>query len=86
VKRRSAPRAAEPAPWERPGYTFSIGWPAGYVGTIRGEAVDRSAIARRNRERRVALGDTGTIVGLSRKGAKEGAPARAKLSRCRARE
>ena len=72
-------------PWEAPGYRFSIGWPAGAGDAIQPAKVDASAISRKNREKRVAQGDTGTMVGLTRKGPKEGQPDKARLLPTRGR-
>jgi hypothetical protein len=46
---------AVPAPWEEPGYTFSIGWPYGYVPTasqlppMKRSTLEHAADSRRAR-------------------------------------
>jgi hypothetical protein len=67
-------------PWEKPGYTFSIGWPTGYVPVAADQALRASKKGQNvtmNSEKfsalraaRIARGDTranGTIAGLSNK-------------------
>jgi hypothetical protein len=57
-----------PRPWQKPGFTFAIGWPPGFVPQLqRTRELAQSQLARSNREARLAKGDTGTILGLSPK-------------------
>ncbi len=81
------PKAAAPAPTSafKPGHFTELirlhNWPPRFESRLPASSgPDWSAISTENREKRVAMGDTGTIVGLSRKGPKEGAPARAAVS------
>lgn len=66
-------------PWERPGYTFSTGWPLGYTPTAAQSLVDdkrakaakqQSATKSKRRMEQSANGidyGRGTIPGLSKK-------------------
>ncbi len=66
-------------PWQQPGYTFSIGWPAGYEPVLAEQSVNdkraqgRAKQAAGQTARRIKAADNGvaygvgTIPGLSRK-------------------
>lgn len=66
MTRRRLP-SEPPAPARQPGYYTELmrrwNWPPRFESRMPGpDTVDRSAISRENRERRVALGDSGRIV------------------------
>lgn len=66
MTRRRLP-SEPPAPARPPGYYTALmrrwNWPPRFESRMPGpDTVDRSAISRENRERRVALGDSGRIV------------------------
>lgn len=51
-------------PWLEPGYTFSIGWPPGFVPQpLERSAVRDSEIATATRQAALAKGNTGTLQG-----------------------
>jgi len=56
-------------PWERPGYTFSIGWPVGFVPMFgKMNSAYLSRVASQTRERDLDAGKyyaKGTITGLA---------------------
>ena len=66
MTRRRLP-SEPPVPARPPGYYTELmrrwNWPPRFESRMPGpDTVDRSAISRENRERRVALGDSGRIV------------------------
>lgn len=62
-------RTKEPAggwPWKAPGFTFSIGWPYGFVSQIEHDnSALLSARSTASRAEQVAKGNTGSVFGIS---------------------
>lgn len=69
MTRRRLP-SEPPAPARPPGYYTALmrrwNWPPRFESRMPApQRVDMSAISRENRERRVAAGDSGSIIGVS---------------------
>ena len=61
-------------PWEVEGFTFSIGWPVGFVSKMQsGREVEMSRLAVRSRNKRLAAGHTGTLNGMGKNAPLQGA-------------